>query len=663
MMAVVRRRPALSTVFVILLLAIAPSVRAQDTPLETPRASVVIPPPPFPADQIHPGLKGVARTVFEGDHLEEFEVEFLGILKNAIGPQQDMILARLHGPKVEFTGVVAGMSGSPVFVDGRLVGAISYRIGSFTKEPIAGITPIADMMRAGGPGAPGGPAGTVKVGAASNKPADLLAWLDRGGQGEPMPASASGAITPASAFGRLEPIATPLMCAGCDPGVLSHFAPVFEAFGLLPSAGGGATFGGASAVASGESTQATGPGAALPGGSGGASSSGGGRSAIPAAVPPLVAGGPIGAALATGDLNLSAVGTLTHIEGNRIYAFGHPMTGMGAVDVPMTRADVLLTLASSAGSFKIANSSEPVGSIVEDRLTAIVGEVGRPAATLPVDVKIKSGATARAFHYDVVRDRTFTPVIAALTAANSLVRINEYDAGGTVSMRARVVVEGHPEVTYEDLYSATSATQPVHLLAANDIGSLIGLVSNNPFEEAKVLSASAEIEILPPSQVANVTAVQASRSEVRPGETFRVSATLSPFRGADRTVNFDVTLPEDTPSGEVQILVGGGNAMEGLDRRVLERQTQQASNLDDLIRLVSRQRRSRTLYLRVMRRAPSAIVRSEVLPGLPLSVFSVLNNPRLSADSTLMLEAPIMETGKDLDVVASGGRRISLKVK
>jgi hypothetical protein len=203
----------------------------------------------------------------------------------------------------------------------------------------------------------------------------------------------------------------------------------------------------------------------------------------------------------------------------------------------------------------------------------------------------------------------------------------------------------------------------VHLLAANDIGSLIGLVSNNPFEEAKVLSASAEIEILPPSQVANVTAVQASRSEVRPGETFRVSATLSPFRGADRTVNFDVTLPEDTPSGEVQILVGGGNAMEGLDRRVLERQTQQASNLDDLIRLVSRQRRSRTLYLRVMRRAPSAIVRSEVLPGLPLSVFSVLNNPRLSADSTLMLEAPIMETGKDLDVVASGGRRISLKVK
>ena len=644
MMTVVRRRPALSTVFVILL-AVAPSARAQDTPLETPRGPVATPPPPIPVDQIHPGMKGVARTVFEGDHLEEFEVEFLGVLKNAIGPQQDMILARLHGPKVEFTGVVAGMSGSPVFVDGRLVGAISYRIGSFTKEPIAGITPIADMMRAGGSGGTAGSAGTTKMGAASSKPADLLAWLERGGRGEPAPAAAAAAVTATSSFGRLEPIATPLMCAGCDPGVLSHFAPAFEAFGLIPSAGGGAAFSGVAVGASGDT--------ATPGGAG---------PAIPA-TQPLVAGGPIGAALATGDLNLSAVGTLTHIEGNRIFAFGHQMTGMGQVDVPMTRADVILTLASSAGSFKIAYSSEPVGSIVEDRLTAIVGEMGRPAATLPVDIKIKSGMTDRAFHYDVVRDRTFTPVLAALTAANSLTRINEYDAAGTVSMRAKVVVEGHPEVTYEDLYSATTATQPVHLLAANDVGSLIGMVSNNPFEEAKVLSASAEIEILPPSQVANVTAVLASRSEVRPGETFRVSATLSPVRGPERTVNFEVALPEDTPSGEVQILVGGGSAMEGLDRRVLERQAQQASSLDDLLRLVSRQRKSRTLYLRVMRRAPSAIVRSEVLPGLPLSIFSVLNNPRLSADSTLMLEAPIMETGKDLDVVAAGGRRISLKVK
>jgi hypothetical protein len=611
---------------------------------------VVTPPPPFPADQIRPGLKGVARTVFEGDHLEEFEVEFLGVLKNAIGPQQDMILARLHGPKVEFTGVVAGMSGSPVFVDGRLVGAISYRIGSFTKEPIAGITPIGDMMRASGG------TGSVKVGAVSTKPADLLAWLDRGGQGDPMPTSASGAVTPTSAFGTFEPIASPLMCAGCDPGVLSHFAPVFQVFGLIPSAGGGAVFSGASAVTTGSGDAAT-------GGVSGSLPAGGGHGSTTATAPPLVAGGPIGASLATGDLNLSAVGTLTHIEGNRVYAFGHPMTGNGVVDVPMTRADVILTLASSAGSFKIANSGEPVGSIVEDRLTAIVGEMGRPAAMLPVDIRIKSGGTERAFHYDVVRDRTFTPVIAALTAANSLVRINEYDAGGTVSMRTRVVVQGHPDVSYEDLYSATSATQPVHLLAANDVGSLIGLVANNPFEEAKVLSANAEIEILPPSQVANVTALQASRSEVRPGETFRVSATLSPFRGPDRIVNFDVALPEDTPSGDVQILVGGGNAMEGLDRRVLERQTQQASNLDDLIRLVSRQRKSRTIYLRVMRRAPSAIVRSEVMPGLPLSVFSVLNNPRLSGDSTLMLEAPIMETGKDLDVVATGGRRISLKVK
>jgi hypothetical protein len=575
----------------------------------------------FPVSGIHPGLRGTARTVFEGDHLEEFEVEFLGVLKNAIGPQQDMILARLHGPKVEFTGVVAGMSGSPVYVDGRLVGALSYRIGTFTKEPIAGITPIADMMKLA----------TLDTKEGAREPerhADLLGWLERGPDRGSLSMFGGGRTPgPAASVSGLEPIGTPLVCAGCDPEVLRYFTPAFESMGLQPTAGGGAD-----------------PEAS-------------------AAAGPLVPGAAIGAALATGDLNLSAIGTLTHVDGDRVFAFGHPMTGLGPVQIPMTQAQVVLTLASDAGSFKIANATAPIGTILEDRLTAIMGEVGRVAPTLPLTVSVAGAAGSRVFHYDVVRDRNWAPMIVALTTANSLVRTTDFDASATVALRYHIDIDGRPEVVYEDLYAGTSASQPVHLLVANDAGGLLGLIYNNPFEEPAVRAVRAEVRILEPAQVASLTSVSASRSEVKAGEPFKVFATIAPFRGPERVVSFDVAIPEDTPPGDVQVIVGGSSALDGLDRRVLERQLSQASGLGDILRLVGRQRRSNALYLRVTRRAPSAIVRSEILPDLPLSVFSVYNNPRLNADATLLLEAPVLEVAKDLDLATVGGRRITLKVK
>ena len=592
-----------------------------------PGAPEVPPAAFFPESQITPGLRGVARTVFEGDRVEDFEVEFLGVLKNAIGPQQDMILARLHGPKVEFTGVVAGMSGSPVYVDGRLVGALSYRMGSFAKEPIAGITPIGDMLRVAEPG--GRPRAVAAL-----RPGDLLSRLhaDLGGS----PASAPGAgspFTPAASSGGLEPIATPLVCSGCDAGVLAYYAPAFEAMGITPAAGGGSWSGEPAA---------------------------GGAKRPPLPIEPGTA---IGAALATGDLNLSAIGTLTHVSGNRVFAFGHPMTGLGETAIPMTQAEVLVTLASAAGSFKIANSTEPIGTIVEDRLTAIMGKVGQAPPTLPLTVRVRLGETRRDFHYNVVRDRAFSPTVVGIAAANSLVRANEFNASSTLAMRYRLDVEGYPELRYEDLYSGTNPNQPVHLSAANDMAALLNLVLNNPFEEPKVRSAEADLEALEPTQVAVIHSVWASRSDVRPGDSLRVVVTLSPYRGPDRNVSFEVVIPEDTPSGDLPIIVAGGSALDGLDRRVIERQISQAASLADVLRLVGRQRDNHTLYLRVARRAPSAIVRSEILPDLPLSIFSVLNNPRLSADTTLLLEAPLLETGRDIGLVTIGGRRVSIKVR
>jgi len=578
----------------------------------------------MPVSAIRPGMVGMARTVFEGDRLEEFEVEFLGVLKNAIGPQQDMIIARLRGERIEFTGVVSGMSGSPVYLDGKLVGAVSYRIGAFAKEPIAGITPIGEMVKLGS---------VRPAPKAQRRPApragDLLAWLQSGADRNATPVRPAGLAAEATAgLPGLQPIGTPLVCSGCDPEVLRYYAPVFEIMGLTPTAGGGV----------GRSTDAGTP-------------------------LPLLPGTAIGAALATGDLNLAGIGTLTHVDGQRVYGFGHPMLGLGAVEVPMTQAQVLVTFASAAASFKITNATAPIGTIVEDRLTAIVGEVGRVPPTLPLTVRVRSGAAVREFHYDVVRDRAWTPVIVALTTANSLVRTTEFDAEATVALHYRISLEGYPEVYYQELYAGTNPVQPVHTLVANDAGGLLGLLYSNPFVDPPVRAAAADIELLDPAQVASLTSLSASRTEVRPGDSFRVNAVLTSFRGRERTVGFEITLPEDTPSGDLQITVAGGSAIDALDRRVQERQLQQAGSLTDIIRIVSRQRKSHALHLRISRRAPSAIVRSELLPELPLSIFNVFNNPRLSADSTLLVEAPVMEVSRDLDVVATGGRRITLKVK
>ena len=378
---------------------------------------------------------------------------------------------------------------------------------------------------------------------------------------------------------------------------------------------------------------------------------------------PLAPGTPIGAALATGDLSVVGIGTLTHIDHNRVFAFGHPLLGTGAMEMPMTQAQVLLTFPSTAASFKIANATPPVGSIFQDGLTAIVGEVGRPAPTIPVSVRVSSAAGKREFHYDILRSRAWSSVLLAITTANSLVRTTDYEASATLALSCRIGIEGYPTVTYEDLYSGTNPSQPVHLALANDAAGLFNLLYNNRFEEPRVRSAELDIEALQGSQVATISSLRATRTEVRPGETLTVTAVLELFRGREWEESWDVTLPEDTPQGDSEIIAGSGPAMDGLDRRILERQLAQAGGLGDLVRLSSRQRRSRTLYVRLSRRAPTAIVRSEVLPDLPLSIFSVFNNPRLSADTTLMSEAPYLEIPKDLDVVVIGGRRISIRVK
>src|SRR6516225_9663239 len=308
---------------------------ASDTPSQAPKTTETI-----PVSQIHAGMRGVALTVFQGVKPEPMEVEVLGVLRNMNGPKGDVILVRLRGEKAEYTGVVAGMSGSPVYFDGKLAGALAFRIGQFSKEPIAGVTPIADMLEINAldksPGAP--PA--VAAGSANSVTTKTSG-----------PGTDAGL---AQEINYLKPIDTPLVFNGFSEDVVKLFAPQFAASGIVPVMGVGS-------VSDAKQPE------------------------------PLVPGSAVSAILVRGDMDIAATCTVTYIDPQRLLACGHPLMQFGSTDLPMNKANVVATLASPLNAFKIVNTTEQAGTFVQDRHTGIMGRFDVQPEMIPVALTIHNG--------------------------------------------------------------------------------------------------------------------------------------------------------------------------------------------------------------------------------------------------------------------------------
>src|SRR5829696_4252608 len=347
----------------------------------------------MPIEDVKPGMVGTGRTIFEGSEMQDFKVHILGVLKNVQAPQRNLILARLEGGPLAQTGVIAGMSGSPVYVDGRLVGAVSYSIGAFPKEPIAGITPIGEMIEATAdasarrgtspqarlelPVTPERLASAIRttyarVAAFADRPADVQVF------GVPASAGAQmGAL--------LRPIATPLVMSGMGGATADLVSSMFREAGFTPVLSGG--FSG-DIVRSSE---------------------------------PLRPGDPVGVGLLRGDGEMGATGTVTHVDGTRVYAFGHPFFNFGPTTFPMTRATVYTSLPSLMSSFKIATMGEVVGTVQQDRATAIAGTLGKGPATIPITITLESErGDKRTFRYQASNDQIFSPLLTYVALFNTL---------------------------------------------------------------------------------------------------------------------------------------------------------------------------------------------------------------------------------------------------
>src|SRR4051812_13006269 len=406
-------------------------------------------------DEIRPGMIGIGRTVFEGTRVEDFKVHILGVLRNVIGTRRNLILAKLEGGPLADTGVIAGMSGSPVYIDGRLLGAVSYSLGQFSKEPIAGITPIDEMIEATTMQAsPRRPAARValQMPLTPENMRDSLrqafTWM-RPFAESPNDVQVFGNGLDASVGTMLRPIATPLTIGGYDASVIDPLANAFREQGFLPMMAGA----GGQAPAPAKPDQALRP------------------------------GDPIGVALVTGDLEFGATGTVTEVDGTRVYAFGHPFYGLGPTQFPMTRAYVHTILPSLFSSSKLASTGEIIGTVQQDRATAIAGTLGAGPSLIPVNLKLTSDrGTTKTFKMSIVNDQLFTPLLAYVSILNTLSSYERQNGAASYAVRGSATVKKYGKVDFEDLFTGDTPS----IGAATYVVGPINFLLRNAFEDVDI---------------------------------------------------------------------------------------------------------------------------------------------------------------------------------
>ena len=570
----------------------------------------------LPLDQVRPGMRGTARTIFAGSQIEEFELEVLGVLRDLVGPGQHIILVRLLGEKPNYTGVVAGMSGSPVYIDGKLVGALSLRFGNFTREPIGGVTPIESMLRA---------AAQETRSAAEDTPPPLR---------YPVPEETVAASGVRASNPYLVPIETPLSFSGFHPQVIQRFGAELAQYGLLAVQGGGASAGSSPA--------------------------------------PLEPGGAVAAALVTGDMNIAATCTITHRVGDQLFACGHWILNLGSVQLPMATADIVTTVASEFNSFKISNVGEVVGTFTQDRTSAIVGRVGAPPPMIPVELTIQHGGQEFRSRYQIFQHPKISTLLLNITLFNSLYNSLESGAEMTYRVRGRMVMRDHPDVQLDDMFSATDAFFPDAAFVSGSVAGSFQQVFTNPFESPRIERIDVQVELLPDRQAASIENAWSDKSEVRPGETVMVKVVLQPYRGPRQVREVPVAIPAQAAKGDLRILVSDALMLNLITRNLLQGFGPRGpvgprlTSLDQLISILNRERRNDRLFVTVFQRTPTLLLEDKVLPSVPLSAINVLSQKSVATrpgSSMLFYESILNEASEPLDQVISGSYWLTVTVR
>jgi len=587
-------------------------------------------PPPssggiFPLSEVRKGMTATAWTVFIGSKPEPMQVEILGVLRGARGPGHDMILAQLHGAKPEYTGVVAGMSGSPVYIGTRLLGSLSYRIGEFSKDPIAGITPIEQMMEV------------------RDLPIDGSSLRNQGSAIAESKESLPAQKITADGM-NFQAMETPLVMSGFRPEAVKLWQQRMAGTGLEMVAAGGAGTSSAS-------------------GSSAAASSEAGLDAAPsaAALAAIVPGSAVSAQLVRGDVEIAATCTVTYVDPKQLLACGHPLLQAGSVSLPMTATEVVATLASPFNAFKIVNTGELIGTFTEDRDAAIRGVFGQKPQMIPLHISIHSAGAVRKLNVEVLDLPSLTSQAVLVSLYEALLESNQSTSETSYHLIGSIDLAGYPASPLDEWASASDASSaPLEL--ALEAGMHFARIYSNGARQGAVRGIDLNIEAMPRRVAVDLEAARlVSGDIVHAGDTVMVEATIRPWQQPERNVRIPVKLPARLSGGNLRILVSDGSILD----RTLD-QPRFSGHSVDLATVLAQARLKHAadrIYVSLLVPEAQAGFKGQTLSSLPLSIANTLEPLRMGQDVGLNGESALVAGEASAGGVLSGFQVLTLRIE
>lgn len=564
----------------------------------------------MPLKDVKAGMHGTGKTVFSGSKIENFDVEILGILENT-GPKESLILGRLSGGPLEHTGVMQGMSGSPVYIDGKLIGAVAMAF-PYAKDPIAGIRPIEEMLAVDASPVPA---------KSTAQPNLAKLFVDgAGGIAAAFPLR-SGAGTGDM---RMTEVATPLSLSGFSAGTVERFAPELQKLGLEPRQG--ISTGGAPEDRMGDPSQ-------------------------------LQPGSMISVELMTGDMSAGADGTLTCVDGTKAYAFGHRFLAVGPTSLPFTRSDVIALLANVNTSFKISSARELMGVISNDRNTAIAGTLGQRAEMVPLEISMKDPKHSDTYHMKMVNDQFLSPYLLQMAIFSAIDSTQRATGATTVEVSGSIEFENRKDpVELRNIYAADGGTA---MQAAVGTAVPLAYLMQGGFDALKVKRVVVNLTAADTKKELNIGQVYLSRKEARPGDTIEVMTQLEGENGVELTRSLKYTIPRGTAPGTLYFTVADGTQTGLAELKQLIMETPHSP--EELISTVNRLRPGDKAYIRVWRAQAAYEVGGQELPDPPPSLALVLGSTQNVAQNKNSRIAEItIDAG---NVMVSGSKTVQIEVK
>ncbi len=574
----------------------------------------------MPLSQVEKGMKGYGLTVFEGSTVERFDVEILGVLHN-IGPSQNLILAKVDSPHVRRAGIIAGMSGSPIFIDGKVIGALAYA-WQFSREPIAGITPIEEMLKI----ARVRPSGASLAGASPRMSGvELIGALSEGrldAAFERLVSDVSGGS--AESAGGAKRIALPVSVSSFSAETIERFSPYLSRLGFIAAPSGTSSGGG-----SGEKTS-------------------------------FQPGDPVGAVLLHGDFNVAASGTVTYVDGDHVYAFGHPFLDMGEIEFPMATSEVVTVLPSLASSFKFTNTGPIVGVLRQDRAAGIMGVLGERPEMIPVEVVLSgAGEQKRTFRVNLVRHPYLSPLMLAMVTDSIVANAQRAAGERTVLLDSEIRVKGFAPIRLREGWSGPQARQSIPQYLAI----VAGYLMSNEFRATEVEGIKVSLkhdDELRTARLMEASVIRPPKGYLAPGDTVQVRTVLKPYRGESFVETFDVRIPDDQPEGNAYLLIGSGSLLNAVDFTLVPPDPR---TLEQVLGVLGRLRPSTDLTVGFYSTRGGAVTSGVYLPNLPPSMKAVVVGDTSNGAKAEVKYHPAWHSARSLGYIIDGAVKINLDIR